>query len=132
MDLVYAATNGGMGQDFKTKSNSTWCFKPFICEMRLREYKSILIDKGLNYFISVKLLIHETIVSQRPWQARTQGGALVYVHPPLKQSSAQKCLKDERKSRPDMSAKRMHIPLRYNKIKTKSKEKKKKRLKGKG
>ena len=41
-------------------------FKPFICEMRLREYKSTLIDKGLNYFISVKLLILETIVSQRP------------------------------------------------------------------
>ena len=31
--------------------------KPFICEMRLREYKSTLIDKGLNYLISVKLLI---------------------------------------------------------------------------
>ena len=44
-----------------------WGFKPFICEMRLREYKSTLIDKGLNYFISVKLLILETIVSQRPW-----------------------------------------------------------------
>ena len=43
-----------------------WCFKPFICEMRLREY-STLIDKGLDYFISVKLLILETIVSQRPW-----------------------------------------------------------------
>ena len=44
-----------------------WGFKPFICEMRLREYKSTLIDKSLNYFISVKLLILETIVSQRPW-----------------------------------------------------------------
>ena len=30
------------------------------------EYKSTLIDKGLNYSISVKLLILETIVSQRP------------------------------------------------------------------
>ena len=35
--------------------------------MRLREYKSTLIEKGLNCFISVKLLILETIVSQRPW-----------------------------------------------------------------
>ena len=35
--------------------------------MRLRKYKSTLIDKGLYYFISVKLLILETIVSQRPW-----------------------------------------------------------------
>ena len=34
--------------------------------MRLPEYKSALIDKGLSYFISVKLLILETIVSQRP------------------------------------------------------------------
>ena len=71
MDLVYAATNGGMGQDFKTKQTNTEqvCrlgFKPFVSEMRLREYKSTLIDKGLNYFISVKLLILEKIVSQRP------------------------------------------------------------------
>ena len=43
-----------------------WGFKPFIREMRLREYKSTLIDKGLNYFISVKLLILETVLSQRP------------------------------------------------------------------
>ena len=34
--------------------------------MRLREYKSTLIGKGLNYFISAELLILETIVSQRP------------------------------------------------------------------
>ena len=45
-----------------------WGFKPFICEMRLREYKSTLSDKGLNYLISVKFLILETIVSQRPWR----------------------------------------------------------------
>ena len=44
-----------------------WGFKPFICEMRLSKYKSTLINKGLNYFISVKLLILETIMSQRPW-----------------------------------------------------------------
>ena len=73
VDLVYAATNGGMGTKSKwlPKQNAgqacRWGFKPFICERRLREYKSTLIDKGLNCFISVKLLILETIVSQRPW-----------------------------------------------------------------
>ena len=56
--------NSGAGQACR------WDFKPFICEMRLREYKSTLIDKGLNYFISVKLLILETIVFQRPWSYR--------------------------------------------------------------
>ena len=44
-------------------------------EMRLRKYKSTLIDKGLNYFISVKLLILETIVSQRPWNNFLQNAA---------------------------------------------------------
>ena len=51
----------------RTEQACRWGFKPFICEIRLRKYKSTLIDKGLNYFISVKLLILETIVSQRPW-----------------------------------------------------------------
>ena len=74
MDLVYAATNGGTGQDFKIKSKwlankrteqACRCgFKPFICEMRLREYKSTLIDKGLNYISSVELL--EAVVPQCP------------------------------------------------------------------
>ena len=80
MDLVYAATNGGMGTKSKClpKQNEgqacRWGFKPFICERRLREYKSTLINKGLNYFISVKLLILETIVSQRPWLYRWPPG----------------------------------------------------------
>ena len=66
--------------DFKTKSKwlankrskqaCRWGFRPFTCEIRLREYKSTLSDKGLNYFISVKLLILETIVSQRPWMKK--------------------------------------------------------------
>ena len=52
----------------------------------------------------------------------------VYVHSPLpppprhlgKKSSAQKCPKEARKFRPDMSArKNVHVPLRYDKIKTK-------------
>ena len=32
----------------------------------LREYKSTHVDKGLNYFISVNLLILVTSVSRRP------------------------------------------------------------------
>ena len=58
-----------------------------------------------------------------PVQARTQGGGVhwVHVHPPTwKKISAQKCQKEARKFRPDMSAKNnVHVPLRYDKIKTK-------------
>ena len=47
----------------------------------------------------------------------------VHVNPPSptwKKSSAQKCPKEERKFRPDMSAKKnVHVPLRYDKTKTK-------------
>ena len=50
----------------RTEQACRWGFKSFICEMRLRDYKSTIIDKGLNYSSSVKLLILETIVSQRP------------------------------------------------------------------
>ena len=39
----------------------------FMWEIGLREYKFTQIDKVLNYFISVKLLILITSVSQRPW-----------------------------------------------------------------
>ena len=45
----------------------------------------------------------------------------VYVHPPphLEKSSSQKCPKEERKFRPDKSAKEnVHVPLRYDKIET--------------
>ena len=56
-----------MACEQSTEQACRWGFKPFVCEMRLREYKSTLIDKGLNYFILVKLLTLETIVSQRPW-----------------------------------------------------------------
>ena len=48
-------------------------------------------------------------------------------------SSAQKCPKEERKVRPDMSAKtNVHVPLRYDKIKTKKAGKKEERSKRKG
>ena len=55
-------------------------------------------------------------------QARTQGGVhWVHVQPPpnLEKSSAKKFPIEERKFRPDMSAKKnVHAPLRYDKIKT--------------
>ena len=63
VDLVYAATNKGMGLDFNLQ-NKTQFADGVLWEMRLREYKSTLIVKGLNYFIEVKLLILETSVSQ--------------------------------------------------------------------
>ena len=53
----------------------------------------------------------------------------VRVQPPTwEKSSAQKCPREERKFRPDMSAiiKNEHVPLRYDKIKTKKVGKKKK------
>ena len=45
----------------------------------------------------------------------------MHVHlPTWEKSSAQKCPKEERKFRPDMSAKKnVNVPLRYDKIKTK-------------
>ena len=51
-----------------------------------------------------------------------RGGALGARAPPphLEKSSAQKCPKEERKFRPDKSAKKnVHVPLRYDKVKTK-------------
>ena len=60
-------------------------------------------------------------------QARTRegGGALGARAPPTwEKSSAQKCPKEERKFRPDMSAKKnMHVPLRYHKKEEISKRK---------
>ena len=63
-----------------------------------------------------------------------QGGALGAHAPPphLKKSSTQKRPKEERKFHPDMSAKRMHILLRYDKIKTKKVGKKEEKSKKKG
>ena len=60
-------------------------------------------------------------------QARTQTVHWVHVHPPphpptptWEKSSTQKCPEEERKLRPDMSAKKnVHVPLRYDKIKMK-------------
>ena len=48
-------------------------------------------------------------------------------------SSAQKCPKEERKFRSDMSAKKnVHVPLRFDKIKTKKVGKKEEKSKRKG
>ena len=48
------------------------------------------------------------------------GGGGCTCTPHLEKSSAQKCSKEERKFRPDMSGKKnVHVPLRYDKIKTK-------------
>ena len=56
------------------------------------------------------------------------------MHPPppptWEKCSAQKCPKEERKFRPDMSAKKnVHVPLRYDKIKTKKVGKKEEKSK---
>ena len=49
--------------------------------------------------------------------------------PTLEKSSAQKCPKEERKFRPNMSAKKIvHVPFRYDRIKTKKVGEKKKRV----
>ena len=57
-----------------------------------------------------------------------------HVHPPTwEKGSAQKCPKEKRKFRQDISAKKnVHVPLRYHKIKTKKLGKKKKIVKGNG
>ena len=65
-----------------------------------------------------------------------QGGALgarAPSPPTWEKSSAQKCPKEERNFRPDMSAKKnVHVPLRYHKIKTKKLGKKEENSKRKG
>ena len=53
--------------------------------------------------------------------------------PTWEKSSAQKCPKEERKLCPDMSAKKnVHVPLRFDKIKTKKVGKKEENSKKKG
>ena len=63
-----------------------------------------------------------------------RGGALGARAPPTwEKRSAQKCPKEERKFRPDMSAKKnVHILLRYHKTKTKKLGKKEENSKRKG
>ena len=54
-------------------------------------------------------------------RVRRGGGALgARASPTLEKSSAQKCPKEERKFRPNMSAKKIvHVPFRYDKLKRK-------------
>ena len=63
-----------------------------------------------------------------------KGSALGARAPPTwEKCSAQKCPKEERKFRPDMSEKtNMHVPLKYDKIRTKKIGKKEERSKRKG
>ena len=58
----------------------------------------------------------------------------MHVHPlTWEKSSAQKCPKEERRFRPDVSAKKyVHVPLRYDKIRTKKVGKKEEKSKRKG
>ena len=56
-------------------------------------------------------------------------GARAPPPPHLKKSSAQKRPKEERKFRPDMPARKMHVPLRFDKIKTKKVRKKEEKSK---
>ena len=81
----------------------------------------------------IKLNFKVAIQSNRNIPGVYAGGVVhrVHLHPPppliWEKSSAQKCPKEERKFRPDMSAKKnLNVPLRYDKIKTKKVEKKKK------
>ena len=71
-----------------------------------------------------------------PRRVRREGtlGARAPPPPPTwEKSSAQKCPKEERKFRPDMSAKKnVHVPLRYDKIKAKKVGKKEENSKKKG
>ena len=57
----------------------------------------------------------------------------VHVHPPpptWEKGSAQKCPKEERKFRPDMSAKKnVHVPFRYDKTKRVGKKEEKSKRK---
>ena len=70
-------------------------------------------------------------------RVRRRGVHWVHVHTPppptWEKSSAQKCPKEEKKFHPDMAAKRnVHVPLRYDKIKTRKVEKKEEKSKRKG
>ena len=57
-------------------------------------------------------------------------GARALPPPTWEKSSTQKCPKEERKFRPDMLAKNnVHVPLRYDKIKTKKVGKKEEKSK---
>ena len=82
--------------------------------------------------------MHRFTIKKIPAGAYAGGGVhWVHVQPPppptWEKSSAQKCPKEKRKFRPDMSAKKnVHVPLRYHKVKTKKLGKKKKIVKGKG
>ena len=92
----------------------------------------------LRFLINYCAVYRDNIERTPPMiQARTQGGGSALgaraTPPTWKESSAQKCPKEERNFRPDMSAKRnVHVPLRYHKIKTEKLGKKEENSKKKG
>ena len=88
------------------------------------------IHRNLNSYNS----LWDIIVAAGAYVGRGGGGALGARAPPTwEKSSAQKCPKEERNFRPDMSAKRnVHVPLRYHKTKTKMLGKKEENSKKKG
>ena len=93
----------------------------------------MLLD--LFFDFSVVEVELDSWISRRRLSGAYAGGVhWVHVHPPSwDRSSAQKCLKEERKFRPDMSVKtNVHVPLRYDKIKTKKVGKKEEKSKRKG
>ena len=123
-----------LGKDFSIKIENNR-----VKRVKTTKYLGIHLDKNLKWDEHVNKLCSKVTRSisglkqARDYvpldvliilQPRTQGGALgalgARAPPPhLKKSSAQKRPKEERKFRPDMSAKRMYVPLRYNKIKMK-------------
>ena len=85
---------------------------------------------GGLFQVTVTFLTMQKLSMGKPLVIRTRrvrrGGALGAHAPPWKKSSAQKCLKEERKFCLDMSAKKnVQFPLRYDKITIKKRGKKK-------
>ena len=85
--------------------------------------------------IHISVLPIVIVIVQHGNQARIQGGCTGCTCTPStwEKSSAQRCPKEERKSCPNLSAKKnVHVPLRYDKIKTKKIGKKEEKSKRKG
>ena len=101
---------------------------------KLKIYKAVVVSSLLYGYETWTL--YRRHIKQLAGAYAGGGGALGARAPPpptWEKSSAQKCPKEERKFRPDMSVKKnVHDPPRYDKIKTKKVGKKKKTVKGKG
>ena len=106
------------GKDYLT----TFCFKGFATSIQ-----KLSLTNTCNFSVYDSWRIPGAYAGWVHW---------VHVHPPpltWEKSSAQKCPKEARKFRPDMSAKKnVHVPLRYDKIKTKKLKEKEENSKRKG